>query len=840
MRSLSSIGSRSLAHRKGRSLMTASGIVLGVAILFGVLVSNASINRAFDDLVSGFGRDWVDVVARPVGAYDGTMPAETADAVARFDGVEAISPNINANATVMVGDKAKPQPVTLVGLQLEKWRALTRDFHKLKEGRFYNPGAPEVVIGSRAPKEWKAKVGGTLRLETPAGPREVTVVGQFAPNPDESGDNNDSGVQTSAEFVRQVRPGSEGRINNFIVRLADDVVAADWIAANRSKTPPGVDLEVGSTDAQGFRPLLATIQAALTFIAAIALFVGAFLIYLTLSMSVVERTRMYGTLRALGATRRQVRKVVLTEAAVLGVVSTVLGVALGLAISFVLVGAVSGLVDVATPAPVITAPGLLVAAVAGVLTTLVASLVPARRAARLSPVEAMKGDPAAEGRLGRSWIVGAVLLPVGAGLSLVLSGINGLALATFVVLTGAVLLVPLIVRPLSKGLGLLTRSASPGVGPIAVMHLVKERSRSAYTLALVMVVLAMTFTIAAANVSMRGSLSRLADANFGSDLRMFNFGGFDDKRTRDIVDTPGIEKWSAIWFGSTSVQRPDGPARAEVIVVDPATYFDVAGFVFTDGDSDALRADLERGGVVAIAETMARRFDLEKGDRIELATAEGTTAFSVGAVLASFGGDQPIVTGVGDGRRYFRTDGPSGGIIANVAEGQDLDAVRKAIVAGPGKQEGFFIQTAGEFKAEALSELNGFFSVFYAILLVAGTVGVLGLGNTLAMSVLQRFREIGILRAVGTRRRQVRSMVLVESTTLALVALVLSLPLGAFLSVLFVRTSATVMGSTVPYVFPWTFVPVTGALAAIVAALAAIGPARRASRLQVVTALQFE
>ncbi len=862
MRSLAGVGARSLAHRKGRSALTAIGIVLGVAILFGVLVTNASVDRAFTNLVDRWRRPWVDAYARPVGTYDSSMPTSVAARVRELPDVRAIHASLGYSVTLRdvrpreargQDDESPAVTMFLAGINFDEWRTWTRGDEKLGEGRW--PTAMDEIVVSPSSNREHFAVGQAVAITSKAGDRTLKVVGRLAPRPkvaEDLNENEDGGGWTlvALPLVQELR-GLGDVVDGISIDLNDDVNRALWVVRHGDELGAGVRVTEAFGGQDGFRPVLTTIQSSLTFVAAIALFVGAFLIYLTLSMAVVERTRLYGTLRALGATKRQVRRIVLSEAAVLGVLSTLAGLALGLGMSVLLVRALSSLLQLSRPGLVVTPVALVIAVVAGVVTTVVSAFVPARRAAGMPPVSAMRGDYDAGTRLGRAWIAGVVFAAIGAVLSVTLRGVGSMALSTFFILLGVVLLVPVILRPLARVLGRLTRRAEPGVGEVAVMHLVKERSRSAYTLALVMVVFAMVFSMAAANASMSRALDRGLDTQFGSDLRLFSPNGINPELMTALTSNPHVGKTTGAWFGSTHITAAEQKtatgtsvqsADPQLLIIDPATYFDVAGFVWTDGSSDETQEALERGGAVVLSESIAARIGVKRHDTITLTTAAGPKPFKITALYGGFGDQQPAVVGIGDGRTLFQAKEPAG-LAVNIAEGDTTDPadVRKQLLATPAaKKYGLFIETVTAAKAEGQAQLGGFFRVFYAVLLVAAVVGLLGLTNTLAMSVLQRLREIGILRAIGTRRRQVRNMVVVEAATLVLVALLLALPLGWILSVLFVRSATDALGFSAPYVYPWAWVPGVGVLALLIGGLGAIAPARRASRLDVVTALAYE
>lgn len=844
MRRLSSLGSKHLAHRKGRSVLTALGIVLGVAILFGVQVANASTSAGIDNLIESF-TGATDVIVQPVGSFDATMPERVQRELQATEGVKIAVGSFGFGTQLRTEASDAPFELTLRGSDLD----YAKQIHPFvfESGRAYRRGAQEMVLPKRTADELKVKAGDRLDVPTRFGARTVLVAGILA---DEGAGAAFEGqiAYTSLETARAL-DGRGEVLSTVRVVLNDEQNVAKWIRRHGDELGDGYEVVNASTLADGFKDFIGVFGMTLSFFAAITLFVGSFLIYLTLSMAVIERVRSYGTMRALGATRAQVRKVVVAEALVLGAISTVLGLGLGLGIARGLLAMISSLFEIDTPGMTITGQAVAVAVVIGMLITLASSLIPARRAARLSPVVAMKGDYGAETRLSRMWIVGLVSLLIGTGLGLSTNTIAATASTPFLLL-GSILLVPLLLRPLAGLLGKMTSRIAHGAGDVAVLHLVKERSRSAYTLGLIMVVMAMIFSIGGLFASLSSALELTLDRQFGADIQVEASGTLGERFETDLRKIGGIDRVTAFRFGESRFVdvNPEGENDDTVFVriIDPETYWDVEGFQWAVGDDASARAALRRGGTILLPETQVAELDdalrnagKRLGDTIRLRTSKGDHTFKIAGTYTSFAGPPIAVVGLKDGRRFFNAGDPSA-YHASVKPGVSVEAVRARIEKELTTRYNATVQTSQAFKEEVTSDFRQYFNIIYAILAVAAVVGLLGLANTLAMSVLQRYREIGILRAVGTTRGQVRRMVLVESATLACVAFALALPLGFALSVLNVRSTGRAFGFAVDYVYPASWVPLLAVFGIVVAVLAALAPGRRAARLQIVNALQFE
>jgi putative ABC transport system permease protein len=298
-----------------------------------------------------------------------------------------------------------------------------------------------------------------------------------------------------------------------------------------------------------------------------------------------------------------------------------------------------------------------------------------------------------------------------------------------------------------------------------------------------------------------------------------------------------------------------------LIVVDPATFFDVAGFPWADGDDASARAALVRGGGVFLPATTAVRLGLERGDTVTLQTRKGPHDFELVATYASIAAGQEIgfVAGLRDGRALFGPNEPNVLYIgfeedaaqASITRSVENElagrrATRGSTVRLDGTGSGgynvgrFFFITGTAIKAQARGVVDTYLSMFLAVLFVGMLVGLLGLANTLATSVMQRYREIGALQAIGASPEEVRRMIVIEAAALVLAALALSVVLGALLSRVILTGGGSLLGFTPPYVFPWSWLPALAVLAVVVALAAAMAPARRAARLTPIEALRYE
>lgn len=828
MRRLSSLGSRQLASRKGRSALTALGIVLGVAVLVGVLVANATTQVGVDRLVVDLvGR--ADVVINRVGAFESTADREDFDQLLSLANVDAVSLSL-------VRQSALERPGTTdLSIQLRGIEPRTMQEVqpiKLTEGKLFDEIHAQAALSADLANDLSVDLNDRIRLATPTGFATLRIVGILEATGIARSDTGEI-VFTSLARAQKMF-GVPNQISNARVVLAPETDVTSWIEEHEQNLGTGFQMRDASTIAQGFQQFLALIGGVFTVFSGISLFIGAFLIYLTLTTAIVERTRVYGTLRALGASGKQIRMTVLLEAAVLGLVSSVGGVGVGLLIASGLLSLMENLFEVDFGAVVVAPTAIVAGLIVGVITTLVASFVPARRAARLEPVVAMQGGIAEAKGSRRTPLIGATLTAFGFA-----GALAGVAVATPLLLVGSVLITPAVLPRLARVAGALTERISKGLGPAAVLHMVKERSRSGYTLGLVMTVMGTIFAIAGLSGSLLKTVDSTLDAQLGADLLISPSGSADEAFESELNAIPEIAAVSGTRFAPVRFLSNEEEQQGFARIIDPKTAFEVSGFVLTEGSLSAVQGGLARGGVVLLPGALATENGFEVGDVISIKTLEGPIGFELVATYASLLPAPEIVMALSDGQRYLGARSVDG-LQVKVAPEVSIEEARAAIDARLSDDFSYDISTITETKDQIRSDFNTFFSIFYAIVLIAAIVGLLGMANTLAVSVLQRTREIGVLRAIGAGRGQIRLMILVESLTMSVVAFLLSVPLGIALGMATLAGFRSTFGIEAEYVYPLTALPVVAVFGIVLAIAASIAPARRASRLDVVTALTYE
>ncbi|MBV9415335.1 MAG: FtsX-like permease family protein [Solirubrobacterales bacterium] len=580
---------------------------------------------------------------------------------------------------------------------------------------------------------------------------------------------------------------------------------------------------------------------------AIALFVGAFVIFNTISITVAQRTRELATLRTLGASRRQVRRSVMLESLVIGLGASLVGLFAGLGLAkglnalFVAIG-----VKLPQAGTVLADRTIIVSLLVGTLVTLAAGLFPAIRATRVPPISAVREGavlPASRHARRRPYVAGVVML---LGLAVILQGLFAssgaasvlvlLGAGTLLLFIGVALVSSYVVRPLAAVVGRPSRTFGGAAGRLAVANSVRNTSRTAATAAALMIGLALIAFVATLGAGLQSSvkdaLGKQVKADYVLTPSWHGSMSFPTQTASALARAHGVEVVSAIRSDQANVFG----TSTTVGGVDPATIGAVYRFAWKHG-SDLVLAHLGDGAIVT--SSYATTHHLVVGSRFTLQSPNGTTRQET--VIATYDPPQadPVLPNVvisqaafdstfpspQDAQAFVKVDGgPSAAMSAEL---------KRALTAYPDSK----IQTRTGWVTGQAASFNQTLDLFYVLLALSVIISLFGMINTLVLSVFERTRELGMLRAIGMSRRQMRRMIRHESIVTALIGAALGLPLGVLLAALTTRALGSMgIGFHLPGQQLAGF-----ALLAVVAGIAAAAlPARRAARLNVLHALQYE
>ncbi|HUZ84415.1 MAG TPA: FtsX-like permease family protein [Gaiellales bacterium] len=843
---------RGLLSRKLRSVLTSVAIVLGVAMAVGTLIVSDQITSAFSNIF-GTALRGTDVIlsAKPPfpGGPAGPVPARLIATVRALPGVAKAEGQVQAVGSVVLGGKVVSAVGGAPNLVLS---TLPRPFSQstLTAGRF--PAASgEVAVNSAMARDHHLRVGQRLGLSTPTGLHRVTLVGIF-----DFGNVSSLGgaTLTATTFADAQRWWQLRGRTTVIVVSAEPGVTPAALARRISRAVPGnVKVQTGAQAAQASTDALAgAINGVLTPLllafAAVAGFVGASIIFNTYSITVAQRTREFAMLRTIGATRRQVLGSVLGEAAIVGAAASLVGLAVGVGFAkglnalfsafgfgLPLSGVVLGVDSVVWPVA------------AGVSVTLVSSLIPAVRATRVAPVAALReGATLPPTRLSRAVPYLSPVVMASGGL-LVAQGVFGsgsttahlslLGLGSLLVFIATAMLSRYLIRPLTRVIAWPMTRLAPAAGRLARDNAMRSPGRTAVTAAALMigvgVVVFVSVFVNGFEQTFLGALDRSVSAN----LIIQSSGGQQPVAagvTTAAAASPGVSTASGI----EAEQARIGRGGTDVMNgVSPATIGAVYRFDWLNSGSDALLARLGPDAAL-VEQQFAESHGLSVGDTFQVTGSSGAraTLHDVGEY------NDPVLLGgftVSD-RTFARlSDTPRPRVVlVRFAPDADPRAAERAVTAAmrtnyPDAQ----VQTTAQYKATVSAGIQQLLNFLYVLLAMIVIVSVFGIVNTLALSVFERTREIGMLRAIGATRRQVRRMIRWESVIVAVIGGLLGIVLGIALA----RVVALGLSSQgIVFAIPVGQVIASLLVAIVVGVLAAVLPARRAGRLDVLEALQYE
>lgn len=842
---------RNVGARKMRLAMSALAIVLGVAFLSGVLVFSNGLSKTFDGIIQGTTPDGMvrvegaeSFTAGEAGVSSATVgpgvvrKLEDLPEVARADGnVDGFGMYVIDKDGDLLGGTGAP---TLSFNETDTPNMDGNNTLTLLDGR-WGQGAGEIVLDEGSAEKAGYVIGDTVKLLTPAGQleRTATLVGTAEFNG--GGTAGATLIIFDTAGAQEVFLGGRDAFTTISLTAADGVSQKELAAAAQKVLPAGFEAVTGdkvvdeSQDAMA--QFLDVIKTFLLVFALIAVIVGAFIIVNTFSILVAQRSRESALLRALGASRRQVTGAVLAEAFVMALFASTVGIGLGWALARGLAAMFRSFgLDIASTFLTLTAPTLITSYTVGILVTMVAALLPARRAGKVAPVAAMREDSVpAKGSLRRRTTIGSVVLLLSAAAAVAgLAGVGGMPAAAwigvgaFVSLLTVAVLSPVIGQPVLVACRSVFGRLFGTAGRLAGENAMRDPRRTGATASALMIGLALVSTIAVMAGSMKSSIDSVVDEEFAPDFiaQSIIFAPFSTAIGDEMAKVPGVATVSRQQMLETKIGKDN-----ETISAADADFDDVNELKAKSGSVDF------GAGKAVVNEKKAEDEGWKVGDTLELAFPAGKKiSIEIGGIAEEsvliFGLNVPleVVQQAGIQRQdnalsITLDDGAEPGAVK-----KELDKVAKPIpLVDVNDKEGFAETIRGQ--------VNQLLYMIYGLLALAIIIAIIGIVNTLGLSVLERTREIGLLRSIGMTRRQLRRTITLESVAIALLGAVLGMVLGLIYGVLLQRVlkeDLTVLS------IPLGQLLVFGVIAVIVGVLAAVIPAVRASRLNVLTAISSE
>ena len=851
---------RGLLSRKVRAILTGLAVLLGVAMISGTYVFTDTINSTFDKVFED-ANEGVDVVVSGRSEFDTDqggvsqeIPESLVDRVKEVPGVLVAAGNVEDTASIF---KSNGDQIETGGAPPLLFSRPPERFDPLNYVEGEPPAGPgEVAINKGTADDEGLKLGDRVSLVGRSG-RENFLISGLAT----FGDVESIGGATVSVVTlprAQALADQRGQVDSIQVAAQPGVTPDELVTRIERVMPDKVEVKTGQQDAQdeadSIQNSLSFLNILLLVFAGIAVFVGAFIIFNTFSITVAQRTKEFALLRTMGASRGQVLRSVMLEALIVGLIASILGILLGIATAqginalFKALGA-----DLPQEGLVLKGRTVVVALLVGTIVTMVASLAPARRATRVPPLAAMREEaalaaPPTRRRRIFSWallIIGALAILFalfgGAPAEQALSMLGLGAIALFIAVA---LLSPRLVPLIAGAVGAPLERMRGVAGRLARENAMRNPSRTAVTAAALMIGLALVTFVSILAAGVKASIDDTVENRMKAELVVLNkdgnFSPISPESATAIRQVPGVGVVSQLKDSQAKVDGVGGKPFGSGI--DPRTFDRIWDTDVDEGPANlfsSLRPDQ-----MALEKDFAEANDLNVGDRLKVTTPIGCCGadrkidLTVPGIFEDKSGliGDFMVTGPTMTRTFGQRDDDLQFIGAQ--PGADVDAVQARVERVLERRFPVAeVQNQSEFKESITGGIDQFLALIYALLSLSVIVSLFGIVNTLVLSIHERTREIGMMRAIGTPRKLVRRIVRYESVITALIGAALGLTVGFILGVV---TTVALEDEGFLLSIPVASLVVFAILAVIAGVVAAIPPARRASRLNVLEALAYE
>jgi putative ABC transport system permease protein len=833
---------RGLLAHKLRLALTALAIVLGVTFISGTFVLTDTLNSTFSTLFTSV-YNKIDFQVRGVpelgsgaNATRNPLPESLITSVSAVPGVGQAYGEVEGYAQFVAPD-GKPISSTVgnLGIEFDPDQQIS-SLHLIAGGP--PTTSDDVVMDASTAQSYGFSVGQRVRVLSAAVPPQtftITGIAQFG------SDNNLAGA-TIAAFplpTAQRELGETGLLDDINVVTKPGADKAAVQASIARILPPGAQVVTGQTvineNTSSVSQALSFFNTALLVFALISLFVGAFTIYNTFSIIVGQRTRELALLRVVGASRRQVFRSVLGEAAIVGLVSSAVGVGLGVVAAIGLEALVRGFGTTLPSGPLTFEPRTAIVGLAvGTVVTVLSAIGPARNAVRIPPVAALADRPAdgtGAGPARRRLISGGVLAI--AGVALLAVGLSKPVVAlvgagAVGIFIGIAMLAPAVARPLSGLLGRPLAALLGTAGKLGRENSMRSPRRTAQTASALMVGLALVSAMAVFGASLSESATSSVDQAISADLLITanGTGQLSTAVPATAAAVPGVTAAETVYRDQFEFKS----ALETITGVTPQQLGNTVILRMTSGSTAALTQ-----GELLIDSTTAKTDHLSVGDTVPVKFAyTGSTTMRIGGIYQANALIESYLVSSTFFLTHFRQPSPAAVLLRTNGSSSVNTAVTHALAQYPDAQ----VQTTAQFEQAQVSTVNQLLGLVYALLALAVLIALIGIVNTLMLSVLERTREIGLLRAVGMRRPQVRAMIRSESVILATFGAVIGIVVGTLLGLALVSSlrQQGITETSIPVVRLVEFL----VLAAVLGLIAASWPARRAARLDVLAAIAAE
>lgn len=844
---------KNLWARRWRSLMTAIAVVFGIALVAGTYVLTDTTNEAFDRIFNEAieGTDVVVTAKSEVDQPDGTVPSFSArylDRVRGVDGVDDAVGSIFTTGAILDGEGDSTgggfAPQFIASVVPDRFESL-----EYVEGRAPR-GPGEAALDKSAAERSDLELGDTVQLVGTGVAQPFRLVGitQLGGSPSFGGASISSVILSVAQDITS----REGQFDQISVAAVEGQSSEQLRDRIQSVLPDNLRVETAEENADRnaseIREGMEFLTIALLAFAAIALFVGSFVIFNVFSITVTQRTREFGMLRTLGSSRRQILGSVLIESFLIGLVGSVLGILVGYGLAAGL-SAVLKAVGAELPANelMVLPRTIIVSLVIGVGVTMVSSFIPAIRSTRVPPIAALSETVAAAGsnRIVLRSVISGLFALVGLLLigSVLIGGEEGGSAAGKIgggavcVLVAIAIFAPRLIRPAARVVGAPVERLGGLTGRLARENSQRNPARTAITAAALMIGLALIAFVTVFASGLSSSVDKVIDDQLPGEITLQGPGGFQPIPPRAVTavsELDGVEAASGVRYVQAEVDGETVPISS----VDPEAITSVYTMTWKEGSDEDLTG--LTGREMVIGDVLADEIGAGVGDTVEIRSQTGETFdFTVAAIMEtdSIGLAGQGVISQAAMQQDFQVRSDALGLV-KLDPGVDVAAVETEIEAALKKPfPTVDVLNQGELKQNQKEQINGLLAMVYVLLALAVVVSLVGIVVTLILSIFERTRELGMLRAVGMSRRQVKRMVRYEAVITAVIGAIAGLVVGVIFAFLI---GIPLSGDGFALSYPVGTLLIILVLTALAGVLAAIYPARKAAKLDVLEAVSYE
>jgi putative ABC transport system permease protein len=845
---------RSLTAHKLRTILTTLAILLGVAMISGTYVLTDQIDRGFQQIFTNAYKG-TDVTVTRAQSFTGTdmasssqgLPETLVPTVRQVQGVSVAVGYVTGSGAVAVNGK-----VVGTGGSPTLFFSYSPDQAKLQPNTFIQGAPPsqdgQVGIIEKLAKDSHLGVGSKLQVITPVGAETVTVSGVFTFAAQSSLGGSIIIDTTLADAQRWF--SMRGRVSEIDVKAVAGVSPDTLAGRVRAVVPPGAVVKTGAQAAADQTKQLSDaigtfLKPALLSFGGIAVLVGAFIIFNAFSMTVAQRRREFAMIRALGASRRQVMLSITGEALAMGVFASVLGLLAGLGIAAGVNQLFQAMkIDIPHSGLVMEPRTIIIGLSVGILVTLLSAVIPAARATRVPPMAALQeGAALPPSRFARfTPVIAAVVAVVGA--LFIAGGMFGpggttqrlgtIALGAIFVFVAVAMASKYLIRPLAGALGWPLQKLAPVSGRLARDNSVRNPGRTAATASALMIGLGVVVFVAVFAQGLKSSFVDSIDRTVRADyiVQGKNFMPLPADTTGRLQAVSGVQTAAGLDIQQVQVNKKITAVNG----IDSATLAPLWHFDWSHGGSDALLQQLGTSKAL-IEEQTASTLGLKTGQRFTLKTVDGK---QVTLTVAGQFKDPMLLNGIVVSSAGYNAIFPTPQLFMvfvksdpGTANAQQLAELKTSLKDVPTAD----VKTVAEYKDGVVKQVDQLLNLLYGLLAMSVIISLFGIVNTLVLAVFERTREIGLLRAIGTSRRQVRATVRYESVITSIIGALMGIVVGVVFAWVVTTRFA---GQGITFSIPGGQLIIFLVLAVIVGVIAAILPARRASRIDILQAIQYE